>query len=365
MSFQPQVIAFYLPQYHPTPSNSEWWGAGFTEWTNVAKAKKLYPGHYQPKIPADLGFYDLRLPETRKRQAELAKEAGIAAFCYYHYWFGNGRQELELPFNEVLRTGEPDFPFCLCWANESWSRKLWDKDGAIVNNKVLVEQTYPGRQDDRLHFECLLPAFKDHRYMKVEGKPIFVVYRPFDYSGLAEMISLWNELARQNELPGIFFVGYTLEVADEYSALKSMGFDAVCSCRMRRQRRGTLSWALRKILSRLTHMPELYNYKNVYPTLIGKEEAEIDDVFPTLMPNWDHTPRSGAGGYLFTNSTPELFEKHASDVFQKIAGKPQNRQLCFLKSWNEWGEGNYMEPDLRYGRGYIHALRSALSKISR
>ena len=153
----------------------------------------------------------------------MAKEAGIAAFCYYHYWFGNGRQELELPFNEVLRTGEPDFPFCLCWANESWSRKLWDKDGAIVNNKVLVEQTYPGRQDDRLHFECLLPAFKDHRYMKVDGKPVFVVYRPFDYSGLTEMISLWNELARQNELPGIFFIGYTLEVAEEYARHVFMG----------------------------------------------------------------------------------------------------------------------------------------------
>lgn len=357
------VIAFYLPQYHPTLHNNEWWGEGFTEWTNVAKAKKLYPGHYQPKIPADLGFYDLRLSAVREKQAELAKEAGITGFCYYHYWFGNGHQELELPFNEVLESGKPDFPFCLCWANETWFRKFWNKDGSVASSKILMEQTYPGEYDNKNHFMALLPAFKDKRYIKIDDKPVFVVYRPLAYEGLSDMISLWNDLAIQNGLPGIFFIGYTGDVESEYSDIKRCGCDAVCSCRLRRHKRWSLRWLVRKTLSFVTHMPECYNYKDVYPTLIGKEEEQREDVFPLLIPNWDHTPRSGANGYLFTNSTPQLFEKHAKDVLSKIIWKPNNARICFLKSWNEWGEGNYMEPDLKYGRGYIKALKRAINEF--
>lgn len=356
----PKIIAFYLPQYHPTPHNNEWWGEGFTEWTNVAKAKKLFPCHYQPKIPADLGFYDLRLPEVREKQAKLAKEAGIFGFCYYHYWFGNGRQELELPFNEVLKSGEPDFPFCLCWANESWSRKFWNKDGSVASSNTLVEQEYPGPDDDFMHFKSLLPAFLDNRYIKIDGKPIFMIYRPLTYQGLSDMIILWDRLAKDNGLAGVYFIGYTLDVENEYDVLKSIGFDAVCSCRIRRQKRGSFMWAWRKLLSLLSHIPECYNYKNVFPTLIGQEECEKNDVFPTLIPNWDHTPRSGANGYLFTHSTPDLFEMHAKDILNKISGKSDDRQICFLKSWNEWGEGNYMEPDLKYGKGYIKALKNAI-----
>ena len=360
---KPKVIAFYLPQYHPTPHNNEWWGEGFTEWTNVAKAKKLFPGHYQPKIPADLGFYDLRLPEVRQKQAEMAKEAGIEGFCYYHYWFGNGQQELELPFNEVLKMKEPDFPFCLCWANESWFKKFWNKDGSVVDKKTLVEQEYPGMEDIRKHFFTLLPAFKDKRYMTQDGKPIFVIYRPLACAGVSEMIQVWNSLARENGLKGVFFIGYTMDVEAEYHEIKRRGIDAVCSCRMRRHKKWSFLWALRKTISLISHIPECYNYENVYPTLIGKEEIEKDDVFPTLIPNWDHTPRSGANGYLFTNSTPELFEEHVKDVFEKISHKPDDRQICFLKSWNEWGEGNYMEPDLKYGKGYICSLRRAFEAV--
>lgn len=360
---KPKIIAFYLPQYHPTLHNNEWWGEGFTEWTNVAKAKKLYPGHYQPKVPADLGFYDLRLPEVREKQASLAKDAGISGFCYYHYWFGRGRQELELPFAEVLHSKKPDFPFCLCWANESWSRKFWNKDGSVAASSTLIEQEYPGVEDDLNHFKSLLPAFCDKRYMKIGGKPLFMIYRPLAYPGLADMIKLWNRLAIENGLPGVFFVGYTLDVETEYNSLKMVGIDAVCSCRMRRHKKGSLFWILRKLISRSFHIPECYNYKNVFPTLIGKEECEKDDVYPTLIPNWDHTPRSGRNGYLFTNSTPELFERHAMDVLKKISRKDDDKQICFLKSWNEWGEGNYIEPDLKFGKGYINALRRAIESI--
>ena len=207
MDKKARVIAFYLPQFHPIPENDKWWGKGFTEWTNVAKAKPLFRGHDQPRIPADLGFYDLRMPEVREMQAELACEAGIEGFCYWHYWFGNGRMLLERPFREVLDSGKPKFPFCLGWANHSWSTKTWiDKKGA-VGNAVIAEQTYPGVDDYRMHFDYLLPAFKDRRYIKVDGKPIFVIFAPLDIPDVSSFISLWRRLAQEAGLNGIHFVG--------------------------------------------------------------------------------------------------------------------------------------------------------------
>lgn len=167
--YKVRVIAFYLPQFHPTPENDKWWGKGFTEWTNVGKAKPLFKGHYQPKVPADLGYYDLRVPETRREQAELARQYGIEGFCYWHYWFGNGRQLLQRPFQEVLASGEPDFPFCLAWANHSWEDKQFNKEGG---NKMLMEQLYPGDEDYIAHFNAVLPAFKDPRYIRVNGEAL-------------------------------------------------------------------------------------------------------------------------------------------------------------------------------------------------
>ena len=191
----PRLIAYYLPQYHPIPENDAWWGNGFTEWTNVAKAKPLFRGHYQPHIPADLGFYDLRVPEVREAQAALAREAGIEGFCYWHYWFG-GKRLLERPFDEVLASGKPDFPFCLAWANASWTGIWYGAD-----DRILQEQTYPGLEDHRAHFEALLPAFKDPRYIRVDGKPLFMIFQPVDLS--ADVIAFWQQLALAAGLPGI------------------------------------------------------------------------------------------------------------------------------------------------------------------
>ena len=185
-------IAFYLPQFHPTPENDEWWGKGFTEWTNVTKARPLFPGHYQPQLPADMGFYDLRLPEAREAQAALAREYGIHGFCYYHYWF-NGRRILERPFNEVLASGKPDFPFCLCWANENWTR-VWD--GGEKN--VLLEQKY-SHEDDLAHIESLIPAFRDERYIRIDGKPLFLVYRTGLLPNPARTAEIWREAAKRAE----------------------------------------------------------------------------------------------------------------------------------------------------------------------
>ena len=189
-----RVIALYLPQFHPIPENDLWWGPGFTEWTNVAKAKPLFRGHIQPRIPADLGFYDLRLPETREKQAQLARQAGIEGFCYYHYWFGNGKQLLERPFNEVLESGKPDFPFCLCWANHDWTNKTWTSKGTLKKDNMMIQMEY-SMDDHRNHFMSLLPAFRDKRYITVDGKPMFVIYNSVSFPQVREFINLWQDLA--------------------------------------------------------------------------------------------------------------------------------------------------------------------------
>lgn len=360
MNKRARVIAFYLPQFHPTPDNDKWWGKGFTEWTNVGKAKALFKGHYQPRVPADLGYYDLRLPEIREAQAKLAKEAGIEGFCYYHYWFGDGKQELELPFNEVLRLGKPDFPFCLCWANESWHSKLWNKDGSH-SQKLLIEQRYLGMKDNEEHFLHLLPAFKDHRYMKVDGKLLFMIYRPLNFPDVSEFIRKWNELAVEHKLEGFHFVGQTIYSGD-VDKIKMLGFDAVNIVRLTEPviSVSLIQRCINKITALITGVPRLHHYKSVYKRFISKEER-AEDVYPTIIPNWDHTPRSGKVGYLLAGSTPLLFKKHVRDVVNAIDGKSKERRVAFLKSWNEWGEGNYIEPDLKYGKGYIKALHEVVS----
>ena len=202
-----RVLAYYLPQFHPIPENDKYWGPGFTEWTNVAKAKPLFRGHYQPRIPADLGFYDLRLPEVREQQAQLAREAGIEGFCYWHYWFGNGRQLLQRPFNEVLASGKPNFPFCLAWANHDWSTKSWQRGKGAVDSSVMIEkQLYPGDEDYVNHFNYVLPAFRDHRYITVDGKPLFLIFDTYNFADVSHFIELWRDLAVKNGLDGIYFV---------------------------------------------------------------------------------------------------------------------------------------------------------------
>lgn len=364
---KPQIIAFYLPQYHPTPHNNEWWGPGFTEWTNVANARPLFKGHYQPKIPADLGFYDLRLAETREAQAELAKKYGIDGFCYYHYWFGDGRRELERPFNEVLESGKPDFPFMLCWANETWSAKFWNPDGSKIDCKILVEQRYSDEDIDR-HFRALLTAFKDRRYIKIDGKPAFMVYKPLLLPDARKFISRWQELARENGLPGIYFLcQLQLDISDEViEKLLSYGFDAVNTCRLFDvwvSKRTKAQLFVRGINRFIRHLPGAREYSEMYPKFLEPSDSR-EDVIPTLIPNWDHTPRSGITGTVLTGATPKLFKLHAEEVLGCVAAKKRN-PLVFLKSWNEWGEGNYIEPDMRYGHGFLEAIKDAREIIEK
>lgn len=380
-----RVIALYLPQFHPTPENDRWWGPGFTEWTNVAKAKPLFRGHQQPRIPADLGFYDLRLPETREQQAQLAREAGVEGFCYYHYWFGNGRQLLERPLQEVVASGKPDFPFCICWANHTWSNKTWERKSAVQKNSVLMEQTYPGTEDDIAHFNTLLPMFKDRRYMTVDGKLIFAIYDPFGFKNVQQFIATWRRLAEENGLPGFHFIGMTpstltirtapdgtrqrvmpnLESSAEiYRRVLDLGFDAVNSLG---KRRGEMlyegKWKnIAKTVLRHIGFPTgsmRYDYERTVRNYFAPEDT-WENVYPSILPQWDRTPRVASMDGVYVNATPEKFENHIRQALSLIKDKQPEHRILFLKSWNEWGEGNYVEPDMEWGHGFINAIHNAV-----
>lgn len=356
-----RAIAFYLPQFHPTKENDEWWGKGFTEWTNVAKARPLFKGHYQPHIPADLGFYDLRLSESREAQAELARKYGIEGFCYWHYWFGNGKRLLERPFNEVLASGKPDFPFCLAWANHSWMKKLWDPK-ATFRDKLLMEQTYPGDEDIKAHFYTVLPAFKDKRYITVNGCPLFLIYAPLDYENVSHFITMWRELATQNGLNGIYFVGQGKTI--NRKNILSLGFDAFNDASVLDVlgQRNTFSLIIRKLVARLFKYPITYHYADAMRYWIHPEAKEVDTI-PTIIPNWDHSPRSGAKGVILTHDMPRLFRKHVEDIINQVKDKEEDKRIVFIKSWNEWGEGNYLEPDLQYGCTRLEEFKAAIDSL--
>ena len=373
-----RIIGLYLPQYHPIPENDEWWGKGFTEWNNVVKARPLFRGHYQPHLPADLGFYDLRLPEVREQQAELAREAGLEGFCYYHYWFGNGRQLLQRPFEEVLASGKPDFPFCLCWANHDWTSKTWEKGSSLRRDTMIMKMEY-SREDYVAHFNYVLPAFRDPRYITVDGKPLFAVWQPKGIPDCREFIDLWQQLARENGLKGIHFVGQTentgkaiegqkanyfsADMAKEYyQSILNMGFDAVMSQGFLRAT-GLAKGRRRMMLEMLAFKTFRPTYSKIdYSHLMDNyyvEEDRWENVYPTLLPQWDRTPRAGKKTFLLTDSTPERFQHYTEKAIKLVSNKQPEHQILFLKAWNEWGEGDYVEPDQKFGHGWLEAIKNA------
>jgi hypothetical protein len=356
-----RVLAIYLPQYHPIKENSEWWGEGFTEWTNVGKARKMYPGHYQPKVPADLGYYDLRVSETRIAQANLAKNYGIEGFLYWHYWFGNGKKIMERPFNEVLKSGDPNFPFALAWANASWYGFDYGDNG----RNILIEQKYPGEADYINHFHEVLPAFKDARYIKVDNKPFFLVYHPFELPDIAGFLKLWRRLAVEHNLNGIHFVAQTDQL-HRIEELKGYGFDAVNPIRLYDAFGKSTSIVEKIVIKSLSFILRrsiyIKFYRNALKYWVGPEGGRTD-CYPTIYPNWDHTPRSGFRGKVLHGSTPALFKKLCKQVFKQVLRKPDDRKIVILKSWNEWAEGNYIEPDLRFGRQYLEVLKESIDNI--
>jgi lipopolysaccharide biosynthesis protein len=341
-----RLVAFYLPQFHPIPENDAWWGEGFTEWTNVRRASPLFPGHEQPRRPGELGYYDLRDPEIRARQAELARDHGIDAFCYYHYWFDSKRL-LERPFDEVLDRGEPDLPFALCWANEPWSRR-WDGS----EDEILQAQTYT-LEDDLTHIRALLPALADPRALTVEGKPLLIIYQGHALPDPGATVDVWqNEVVRVG-LPGLHLM--TVETGfDEGWDATAVGFDA----KVRFQPQFSV---LRRAPSR--DVPEhptlrVFDYDTAWPVL-----DELPDVpYPTcetVFPAWDNTPRRGDGGWVLHDPTPEAYGRWLVRAVERARRRPPAQRLVFINAWNEWAEGAYLEPDERHGRAYLEATRAA------
>ena len=339
-----RVIAYYLPQYHSIPENDAWWGKDFTEWDRVRAAKPLFKGHHQPVVPGELGYYNLLDPVIRERQAQLAREAGIEGFCYWHYWF-DGKQLLEQPLQQVLQSGQPDFPFCIAWANESWYAKTW-MDHPDQPDRLLIEQTYP-EGDDEAHFAAILPMLRDKRYIRVDGKPLLVVYRPLQLPDGKAWVAKWQEMARNAGFNGLFLVGHTL-YSRETDAIRALGFDAVNIVPIGDVKRN-IGLGLRHLPSLIRHLrgrsPLVYDYARairVFASAIMKRE----DVVPTLLPNWDHSPRSKNKALVLHDAHPQAFDAHVKAIRQIVDHK--HNQLVLLKSWNEWSEGNYMEPDNRY-----------------
>jgi len=359
MPVPPRLIAFYLPQFHPIKENDEWWGKGFTEWTNTAKATPLFSGHYQPHVPSDLGFYDLRVPEIRAEQANLARRYGIEGFCYYHYWFGNGRQLLERPFQEVVASGEPDFPFCICWANHSWTG-IWSGAG----DRMLMKQEYPGPLDDERHFEILLPAFRDERYLKVDEKPIFLIYYPFAIPDPRATVQRWRALAKSAGLPGLHIVGSYWP--NRHERPEAYGFDASIHYNNPPLRpwgswHNPIQFAYYRWL-RARGVPTIIDYDAAMKYFLPPEPSLTQ--YPSVIHAWDNTPRSGVNGIVFRGATPERFRVALGRAFNLTRQQKPNHRLIFLKSWNEWAEGNHLEPDLRDGHGFLSVIAEELHKES-
>lgn len=362
-----KTIAFYLPQYHSIPENDKWWGKGFTEWVNVKASKPLFKGHHQPEIPMDNNYYCLLDSETQEWQSALAQRYGVDGFCYYHYWF-EGKLLLEKPMENMLKNPKVDIPFCVCWANETWAR-TWNGQ----ESNILIKQNYDESKEAwEDHFNYLLPFFYDERYIKEDGKPLFVIYKPHLIKYCKEMIEFWNELAVKAGMKGIYF-GYQHPSAFEHN-LSQCHFDfniefepTFTANELKRLHSNFRSkmlygimhpkWVERRIHHKLFHKPDIQDYDEIWERIIERP-IRSQNTMPGAFPAWDNTPRRKNDAAIFYESTPEKFEKYLSLQVKKC--KENNVKYFFINAWNEWAEGAHLEPDQRYGYGYLKALKNSL-----
>ncbi len=369
-------IAIHLPQFHPIPENDQHWGKGFTEWTNVTKAKPLFEGHYQPHLPADMGFYDLRMPEARQAQADLAREYGIYGFCYYHYWF-SGQKVLERPVEEILRFGKPDFPFMLCWANENWTRK-WDGG----NNEIIFKQNY-SLQDDIAHIQYLIPFFKDPRYIRINDKPVFCIYRSTLIPDMEATIKIWREeCAKENidlylcrfETFGDFGEGFIKNGFDagiEFNPFSAImkEFQNHLSVQLSKNINYRVKNRINKLLKRDEQNSKIRNqalrwidYNDFLNFLMDKYKRQGDYTFyPCITPSWDNTARNSINPFMFLNSNPAKFKKWFEFHLHNFAPPTQEENFIFINAWNEWAEGNHMEPCQKWGLQYLQTIKDSLN----
>ncbi len=340
----PKALAFYLPQFHPIPENDEWWGRGFTEWTNVNRARPLYPGHYQPHVPSDLGYYDLRLPEVRQAQADLASSHGISGFVYYHYWF-HGKRLLERPFDEVLSSGSPDTPFALCWANEEWTRN-WDAS----TGRVLMPQEFSDA-DDLAHIRWLAGAFADDRYIKIDGRPLMLIYRAQQLPDPKRTADIWRREAQKLGFPDLYLCwveswGPPPGGPEAFGLDASVGFIPHSGEQLYRPIEGTRGH-------------RIFDYESAYTAELWKPEPPWKR-FPSVMVGWDNTARRPYGATIYEGATPEAYERWLRHVVASVDTVRPEENYIFVVAWNEWAEGNHLEPDERYGRAFLEASRAVL-----
>lgn len=384
-----KIIAFYLPQFHEIHENNEWWGHGFTEWTNTKKSKPLFKDHYQPREPLEGNYYNLLDDDVKKWQVELAKNNGIYGFCFYHYWFKDGKKLLEKPIEQYLRNKELELPFCLSWANEPWSRR-WDGS----EHKVLMPQEYGGKDEWEDHFKYLLPFFRDERYITSAGKPIFVIYKPDIIPCINEMIDYWQKLAIDNGLQGISFAyqypDFHLEknkddgrfdMAIEFEPLFSFARDRFGKSAMDKfkellklysQNSNSFINRSKQIINGLMDRNSSIKFAfrftvndiRDYDLIVNKSTTNVpitDKAVPGVFTDWDNTPRRGKNATLFTGSTPEKFKEYLSIQIRR-AKEVYNKDMIFINAWNEWAEGAYLEPDKKYGYAYLQAVKDALKE---
>lgn len=358
-------IAFYLPQFHPIAENDEWWGAGYTEWNRIVRGRPLFRGHEQPLLPGSLGFYDLRTPETRVAQADLARSHGIDAFCYYHYWF-SGRRLLNRPFDEVLASGAPDFPFLLCWANESWTR-AWDGR----TKEVLIRQDY-SEADDLRHIESLLPALAHPNYLRVAGRPLLLVYRAGDLPEPMRTTDLWRERTVRAGLPEPYLCRVE-SMASERGDPRALGFDAGVqfSPDWRALGRGrSLRSNLRYAKSRLRSPRVLLRGHRVvsYESVVEAGLHDVDRDYPRWLcvtPSWDNSARRAEGAFLVSGADPQRYGEWVREAGRLALEAPTPEALLFVNAWNEWGEGAVLEPTDKRSTSFLEAHRDAVGDLGR
>jgi len=351
MSSDVRAIAFYLPQFYPTAENDAWWGKGFTEWRPVARARPLFRGHYQPRLPSDLGFYDLRVAETRIEQAALAREHGLHGFCYYWYWF-SGKRLLERPLDEVLASRQPDFPFCICWANENWTRR-WDGR----EDEVLARQRY-APEDALAVVRAWLPMFEDQRYLRVAGRPLVLVYCADALPEPARWAQIWRQEARRAGHSDLY-IAHVLSVNQRTSDPRALEFDAAVEFPPHLMRSTLLTEAALDLVRGFRGA--ILDYVACARSALGRPEPDYT-LLRGVMPGWDNSARVGTAANIFVNAEPANYERWLKGIVDWTrVRRSGDERLVFINAWNEWAEGCHLEPDLRYGRAFLEATRRALA----
>jgi lipopolysaccharide biosynthesis protein len=341
----PRLIAFYLTQFHPTPENDIWWGKGFTEWTNVTKAEPLFDSHLQPHLPSDFGFYDLRVRETRHDQIKMAKQYGIDGFCYHYYWF-SGKRILNIPLDDMLADPQGDMPFCLCWANENWTRR-WD----AADHEVLIAQEYlPG---DNLNFiKSLIPFFEDNRYIRVDGKPYLIVYRPQHIPNARKTVEIWRDYCRSIGLGEIHICGALVHGNENYT---KFGFDSGVEFPPHNLRSPNIN---DQVNFHNSYSGNLMQYADIAQSYLERTYGAAR-VFKTVFPSWDNTARTKERALIVLNGIPDNYEYWLASTIDLVTQSGNSDDLIFINAWNEWAEGCHLEPDRWFGHGFLQATQNA------